>query len=72
MTQLNSGKTGAVWILNYKIVSLKWVNNRYILQVKQTKQGWQQIQFSRQESLESLPLTAVNEHDKNVPVLFYK
>lgn len=72
VTQLNSGKTGAVWILNYKIVSLKWLNNRYILQVKQTKQGWQQIQFPRRESLESLPLTVMNERGQNVPVLFYK
>jgi hypothetical protein len=71
VTQLNSGKTGAVWILNYKIVSFKWVNNRYILQGKQTKQGWQQIQFSRRESLESLPLTVMNERGQNVPVLFY-
>ncbi|MEH2114346.1 hypothetical protein [Nostoc sp.] len=72
VTQLNAGEAAWVWILNYKIVNLKWLNNRYVMQVKQVKQGYQMIQFSRRESLESLPLKVINERGQNVSVLFYR
>lgn len=72
VTELNAGKIARAWTQYHKVVSIKWVNNRYVMQVKPTKKGRQIIQFPRQESLNSLPLTVVNERGQSVSVLFNK
>lgn len=69
--ELNAGKIGRVWTLNYKVVSLQWLNNLYVMKVRQVHKGAQVIQFRRQESLSSLPLTVIDEGGKNIPVLFH-
>ncbi|MBD2199901.1 MULTISPECIES: hypothetical protein [Calothrix] len=72
VSQLDAAKSGAALILNYKIVGIKWINNRYIVQVKSIKRCWQQVQFYRRDNSSSLPLIVVDEKGRKVPVLFYK
>jgi hypothetical protein len=46
---LNSGKTAEVWLLLYKVRSVKWLGNRYVMVVQPVSQGVQFIQFARVE-----------------------
>ncbi|AFZ24624.1 hypothetical protein Cylst_2405 [Cylindrospermum stagnale PCC 7417] len=69
IAELNAKKIAGVWVFSHKIVNIEWVGGRYVMQVKQTKQGAQVIQFPRRETLQTLPLTVVNQNGKKVAVL---
>ncbi|MBD1921497.1 hypothetical protein H6F77_10380 [Microcoleus sp. FACHB-831] len=69
ITALNSGKLARVWVLNYRVISIKWLANRYVMVVKPTSRGAQIINFSRRERQDLLPLTVVAENGRKVAVL---
>ena len=68
--KLNARKIASIWTLAYKVVSIKWLNKRYLVQVKKVEQGTQVIHFKRRERMKLIPLTIVNEHGQNMPVVF--
>jgi len=71
VSSLISGEIARVWVLLYKVISIKWDGNGYTMVVDQTNIGVQIVNFPRQENGDSLPLKVVTENGKEVPVLFY-
>ncbi|MEH2424075.1 MAG: hypothetical protein V7K48_25165 [Nostoc sp.] len=67
--KINTGEIAEVWVLLYRVISIKWVGNHYLMVVKPTKKGLQYIQLSRQEHQDSLPLKVVTEDGSEIKVL---
>ncbi|MEH2312047.1 MAG: hypothetical protein V7K35_11735 [Nostoc sp.] len=67
--KINTGEIAEVWVLLYRVISIKWVGNHYLMVVKPTKKGRQYIQLSRREHQDSLPLKVVTEDGSEIKVL---
>ncbi|WP_375514195.1 hypothetical protein [uncultured Nostoc sp.] len=68
-TKINTGEIAEVWVLLYRVISIKWVGNHYLMVVKPTKKGFQKIQLSRREDQDSLPLKVITEDGSEMKVL---
>ncbi|MEH1835183.1 MAG: hypothetical protein V7L29_24790 [Nostoc sp.] len=68
-TKINTGEIAEVWVLLYRVISIKWVGNHYLMVVKPTKKGFQKIQLSRREDQDSLPLKVITEDGNDMKVL---
>ncbi|MCW5312967.1 hypothetical protein GTQ43_03605 [Nostoc sp. KVJ3] len=53
----------------HQIISIKWVDNHYVMVVSPTQRGVQFIQFSRREHRDLLPLIVITENGNKVPVM---
>lgn len=69
IAKLNSGENAEVWILLHRVVSIKWIGERYIMVVKPTKRGVQIIQFSRKEHQAYLPLQVITDSGEELKVV---
>ncbi|MEH2335500.1 hypothetical protein [Nostoc sp.] len=67
--KINTGEIAEVWVLLYRVISIKWVGNQYLMVVKPTKKGFQKIQLSRREDRDSLPLKVITEDGSEMKVL---
>ena len=66
--KINAGQVAEVWLISHKADQLQWDGDRYIMNVQPTGEGIQLVQFSRQESQPSLPLTILTEDGTEVAV----
>ncbi len=69
IVELNSGKTGEVWLLLHKVRSIKWLNNRYVMVVKPANQGVQFIQFARLEQQPIPSLQVITEDGRELEII---
>lgn len=54
--QINNGDLGELWLLEHRLVELTWQGDEYVVTVEPTPTGASLVQFSRQETLDQLPL----------------
>ena len=67
--KINAGQMAEVWLISHRVDHIQWHGDRYIMNVQPTGNGVQLIQFPRQETQTSLPLTIVTEDGTEVAVL---
>jgi hypothetical protein len=76
--RINTGELAETWLINHRLTSLRWENNRYVLVVEPTDMGVQVVQFTRVDQPEidpqgivptTLPLEVVTSTGEAVPTV---
>ncbi|MDJ0705423.1 MAG: hypothetical protein QNJ46_19260 [Leptolyngbyaceae cyanobacterium MO_188.B28] len=66
--KINGGQLAEVWLMGHQPDTVQWDGDRYLMTVQPIVKGVQLIQFPRQETQTSLPLTIVTKDGTEVSV----
>jgi hypothetical protein len=67
--QMNNGQMAELWLLNHRIRDIQWTGGSYMVTVDPSDQGFQVVQFDRQESQPQLSLQVITPNGTQVPTL---
>lgn len=67
--QINQGNLAELWLINHRLVTLQWQDNRYLVTVEPSTSGLQLLQFERQENFASLPITLMTPDGQEIAVM---
>jgi hypothetical protein len=67
--RINQGQLAELWLIQHRLLSIEWRDQQYIVTVEPSQSGLQLVQFPRQETLVTLPLSLVNVAGESLPVL---
>lgn len=66
---INAGQLADVWLMNYRLESLEWRDDQYVMVVAPTDRGAEVVQFARRETAAELPLKVVDAAGQVISVL---
>jgi len=66
--RINAGELAEIWLIDYRIKSLEWTGDRYIMSVEPRDSGFQLVYFPRQEQSDTLPISILNPHNTEISV----
>ncbi len=67
--RINAGDLAEVWLLNHRLVDLRWQDDHYLLTVEPSQGGLQLVQFQRQEVAAQLPINLITTDGQGLPIL---
>jgi hypothetical protein len=67
--RFNQGQLVELWLIQHRLLGVEWRDHQYIVTVEPSQSGLQLVQFPRQETAATLPLSLISSTGEHVPVL---
>ncbi|MEB3313601.1 MAG: hypothetical protein VKL98_05595 [Cyanobacteriota bacterium] len=67
--RFNQGQLAELWLIQHRLLGIEWRDHQYIVTVEPSQSGLQLVQFPRQETAATLPLSLISSTGERLPVL---